>query len=179
MSTGELARIRALASEGLSVRAIARELGLSKSAVHRVLMAPNPQDPPDYEDADDDGDEDPWDDDADPEDALSLYDDAEERWPVEPFTFVGRERQWFSRGRGNGGYWADMERWVDGDGHSVGSEHEAAEMALFRYRMYVANELEDRERADALAVDWQRQIDEYDERHGRGPVRASKHRPSG
>ena len=57
MSTDERARIRALASEGLSLRAIARKLGLSKSAVHRVLMAPDPEDPPDYEDPDGDGDE--------------------------------------------------------------------------------------------------------------------------
>jgi hypothetical protein len=76
-----------MASEGLSVRAIARELGLSKSAVHRVLMAPDPEDPPDYEDPDDDGDEDPWDD-TGPE-PLGLCDTDEERWPAEPFTFVG------------------------------------------------------------------------------------------
>jgi Helix-turn-helix domain len=162
VSTDERARIRAMASEGLSVRAIARELGLSKSAVHRVLMAPDPEDPPDYEDPDDDGDEDPWDD-TGPE-PLGLCDTDEERWPAEPFTFVGYERQWFSRGKGNGGYWGDMERWVDGDGHSIGSEHESCEMALYRYEMHVANELGDYERAHALARDWQRQRDEYDER---------------
>jgi hypothetical protein len=157
MSTDERARIRALASEGLSVRAIAREVGLSKSAVHRVLMAPDPEDPPDYDEDLDDGDEDPWEDEA-------LFDTAEERWPAEPLTFVGREREWFSLGKGNGGYWGDMERWVDGDGHSVGDEYESAEMALYRYRAHVANELDGYERADALAADWQRQRDEYDAR---------------
>src|SRR5271166_5861786 len=95
-------RIRALVAEGFSDRQIAREVGLSRTAV-RKRRAKFPPDP--------------WDDD-DAEDELSLYDDAEERWPTEPFTFVGREREWFSRGAGNGGYWADCERWVAGNGRS-------------------------------------------------------------
>jgi hypothetical protein len=70
----------------------------------------------------------------------------------------------FTRGQGNGGYWADMERWVDGEGHTIGDEHHSAEMELWRYRMHVENELGDRERAEALARDWQRQRDEYDAR---------------
>ena len=127
------------------MRAIARELGLSKSAVHRVLMAePEPEPAAQFVD---DGDVDPW---SDPEIDPGLFDTEEERWPAEPFTFVGYEREWFSRGKGNGGYWGDMERWVDGDGHSIGSEHESCEMALYRYEMHVAHELGDREHARSL-----------------------------
>jgi helix-turn-helix protein len=160
VSTDERARIRALASEGLSVRAIGRELGLSKSAVHRVLMAPDPQDPPDYEDPDYDGDEDPWE--PGENETEALFDTDEERWPVEPLTFVGYERQWFSRGKGNGGYWGDLERWMDAEGrHIPGDEPTSAELELWRYANHVACELGDRERADALEADWQRQRDEY------------------
>jgi hypothetical protein len=36
--------------------------------------------------------------------------------------------------------------------------------ALWRYRQHVANELDEYDRADALAADWQRQRDEYDAR---------------
>jgi hypothetical protein len=53
---------------------------------------------------------------------------------------------------------------VDGEGRSLSDEHTSAEMELYRYRCHVADELDDRERADALAGDWQRQRDEYDAR---------------
>jgi hypothetical protein len=147
-------RIRALVAEGFSDRQIAREVGLSRTAV-RKRRAKFPADP--WTDETDDGDEL---DELDDLDALN----ADERWPVEPLVFCGRERQWFSRGAGNGGYWADCERWLDANGDSVGDEHESAEMALYRYRCHVAYELDDHERADALSDDWQRQRDEY-ERH--------------
>jgi hypothetical protein len=152
---GRDAAIRELSRQGRSVRQIARELGVSKSQVHRVLIAS----PLSTVVGADDTDPDPWTDTTNG-DALALFDTAEERWPAEPFTLVGTERQWFTRGPGNGGYWADRERWVDGDGRSVGDEHESAEMALYRYRNHVAEEPGDYERADALASDWQRQRDE-------------------
>jgi hypothetical protein len=147
--------IVSLRAQGHSIRAIARQVGLSRSRVHEIVSGLA---------VDDDTDPDPWDDDADPETALSLFDTDEEHWPTEPFTFVGYERQWFTRGPGNGGYWAEMERWVDAEGASLADERESAEMALYRYRAHVANELEDPERADALAADWQAQRDAYDER---------------
>jgi hypothetical protein len=149
--------VHRLRGEGWSIRGIAAALGLSRMKVHRLLTEDT------YPEDDTNTDADPWDDDDD--EALSLYDEAEDRWPVEPFTYVGTERQYFERGKGMGGYWADCERWVDGDGHSIGGEHESAEMALFRYRGHVANELGEYERADALQADWQRQRDEYEARH--------------
>jgi hypothetical protein len=97
-------------------------------------------------------------------DRLALYDTAEERWPVEPLTLVGYERKRFQRGKGEGYYWADVERWVDGEGHSLSDATTSAEMTLYRYGQHVANELGDYERADALADDWARQRDEYDAR---------------
>jgi hypothetical protein len=157
-----------LSRAGLTVREIAdgltrRGCPVSKSTVHRVLSAV-PSD-------DDDDDE------ADDEAELfeleldELYDDADEHWPTEPFRFVGYERQCFRRGRGAGSYVADCERWVDGDGRSIGivdeyGHGEAAEMALWRYRQHVANELGEYERADALADDWQRQREAYAARTG-------------
>jgi hypothetical protein len=143
------------------VRAIARELGLSKSAVHRVLLAEPEPEPDDDEDPDDDGDG-PWEDDG--PDPLALFDTDEERWPVPPLTFVGYERQWFSRGKGNGGYWGDMERWLDANGDRVGSEYESAGMALYRLANHYRHDLDDHEGADALERDWQRQRDEYEQR---------------
>ena len=115
--------IASLRAQGHSIRAIARQVGLSRSRVHEIVSGLA---------ADDDTDPDPWDDDTD-----------EEHLPTEPFTFVGYERQWFTRGPGNGGYWAEMERWVDAEGASLADERESAEMALYRYRAHVANELED------------------------------------
>lgn len=57
--------------------------------------------------------------------------------------------------------WAWVERWVDGPGCSLG---DTAVLTLYRYRMHVAEELGDHERAAALAADWQAQRDAYDER---------------
>lgn len=51
-TNGRDSHIRQLSADGWSVRRIARELDLSKSQVHRVLMAG----------PDDDGDPDPWED---------------------------------------------------------------------------------------------------------------------
>jgi Helix-turn-helix domain of resolvase len=152
-------------AEGQSVRMIARQVGLSRSQVHRVLSAgPPPDGPVDFPDDDDDTDPDPWDADADPEAALSLYDPAEERWPVPPLLYVGTERQWFSMGKGNGGYWAELERWLDANGDRVGSDFESAEMALWRLANHYRHDLDDHEGAEALQRDWQAQRDAYDAR---------------
>jgi Helix-turn-helix domain len=151
------ARIWALHCQGLTVRQIAEQVGKSKSTVGRTIARQNVA----RAAVNDDGAPDPWDDDDLSPDELALLDTTEERWPAEPLTLVGYERQWFTRGPGNGGYWADVERWVDGNGHSIGDEHESAEMALYRYRMRVANELEDRPRAKSLEADWERQRAAY------------------
>jgi hypothetical protein len=147
--TDELAaRIWALHCQGLSVREIAAQVDKSKSAVGRSIARQTEA----RAAVNVDGEPDPW---EEPE--LALFDSAEERWPAEPLTLVGCERQWFTRGEGNGGYWADLECWVDGSGRSVGDERESAEMALYRYAAYVADELGDRPRAKALEADWERQ----------------------
>jgi hypothetical protein len=79
------ASIRELSSQGLPVRAIARELGVSKSTVGRVLVAePEPADT----------DTDPWTDEPDA-DTLALFDadDQREPEPVPPFVFVGMDER--------------------------------------------------------------------------------------
>ena len=150
------AQIAALHRAGQSVRTIAELVGLSKSRVH-VIVSELPDDDLDELDRDEL-------DELDDPDTLALFDTDEDRWPPEPFAFVGYERQYFERGAGCGGYWDDVPRWVDGEGHSIGSEHESCEMALYRYRCYVAYELGEHERADALAADWTRQVAEYEAR---------------
>ena len=150
------AQIAALHRARQSVRTIAELVGLSKSRVH-VIVSELPDDDLDELDRDEL-------DELDDPDALALFDTDEDRWPPEPFAFVGYERQYFERGAGCGGYWDDVPRWVDGEGHSIGSEHESCEMALYRYRCYVAYELGEHERADALAADWARQVAEYEAR---------------
>jgi hypothetical protein len=94
------AQIRRLSAAGWPIRRIAREVGLSRSRVHEVLSAPQTGD----------GDPDPWDEGDEAE--LALDDDTDDPY-TEPFTFVGSERTWFTRGQGNGGYWADVERIMD------------------------------------------------------------------
>ncbi len=149
------AQIAALHRARQSVRTIAELVGLSKSRVH-VIVSELP------------------DDDLDELDRDELDDPGTGPWPYSiPTRTAGRlsrsrswatSRQYFERGAGCGGYWDDVPRWVDGEGHSIGSEHESCEMALYRYRCYVAYELGEHERADALAADWARQVAEYEAR---------------
>jgi hypothetical protein len=134
------AQIRRLSAAGWPIRRIAREVGLSRSRVHEVLSAPQTGD----------GDPDPWDEGDEAE--LALDDDTDDPY-TEPFTFVGSERTWFTRGQGNGGYWADVERIVNGNGRSVS-----------RLDFWRSNDHDDRERVDAVAADMAAQIEAYERR---------------
>lgn len=115
MSDEQRARIRLLAAEGWSVRAIARELDLSKSAVHRVLMAavePEPE-PEDYEpEPDEDDDDSDWPDEDDWRDA----DRPEPPALVEPVAYCGEEWQILPRARGEERRRVRVERWTDARG---------------------------------------------------------------
>ena len=76
-----------------------------------------------------------------------------EIWPPEPLTFVGGDREWQPGLRGDEGRWVTVERWVDGNGESLGD----TAVDLYRYQMHVQNELGDYERAAALACDLEAQ----------------------
>jgi hypothetical protein len=82
-----------------------------------------------------------------------------------PLTYCGTERKRFQRGRGEGGYWADVERWQDSTGHSVGGELESPQMALYRFRAHL-RELEDLDALARLDADMDRQRTEYAARFG-------------
>jgi hypothetical protein len=56
--------------------------------------------------------------------------------------------------QGRRGPLVTVERWVDGNGESLG---DTAVLDLYRYQMHVQNELGDYERAAALACDWEAQ----------------------
>ena len=143
--------VRRLRGEGWTIRRIAEALGLSKSAVGRLSV--------EADDPEADWDDDDLDDlDAD---LMDLDELNAERWPVPPLTFVGYERQYFERGAGMDGYWADMERWCDANGEPVGSEREAAEMAIYRLGNHLRHDLDDAAAADALEADVSRQRDAY------------------
>jgi hypothetical protein len=148
-------RICALAAEGFSDRRIAREVELSRMAVRkrrakqRTCQHRAPQAPV-Y-----DGDDDPWD---GPEGQLALDAEDDDDPYVEPFAFVGRERVWCERGKGEGGYWADEERFVDGNGRSLGR------LDFWRWCTYRANDHDDRAGADRVAADMAAQIEAYERR---------------
>jgi len=135
------ARVRALSSDGWSVRRIARETGLSKSQVHRVLTAAEEFDP--------------WDDE---DDELALFDGEDQPEPVPPFTYVGTQRVQCDQGRGEEPLWVDEERFVDGNARSV------SRLDFYRWCQYRENDDGDYETADAVRADMERQIAEYEER---------------
>ena len=152
------AAIRRLSREGRSVRGIARELGVSKSQVHRVLIAsPLSTVVGGPEEDDEDTDEDPW---ELGENGLPL-DTEEERWPPEPFTFVGRERRWLPGVRGEEGRWTTVDRWVDGNGCSLG---DTAPLTFYRYEQYLRHELDDPKHAERVVADVARQIAAWERR---------------
>ena len=86
-------RVRELHQAGHSIRAVARQVGLSRSQVHRIISNPAPDMSPIayLGPEDDDGDGDPW---TDDDDGLPLADDGtDQREPSEyltpPFDFAG------------------------------------------------------------------------------------------
>lgn len=106
--TAELSEaIATMASEGMTVRTIARELGLSRSAVHRDLSRRAVA-------GEWDGGTDPWTEDDD-ESELPV-DDVE---AVPPFRFVGSETVWTQLPGDDVATRQVVDRWLDGNGRSV------------------------------------------------------------
>ena len=139
MSSEDVLReVLRLRDEGWSIRAIADELGLSKSTVHRIILAVA---------EDDDGDA--LDDDLDErERALDAADDGE---AVPPFQFVGRELvilEW--PGCDPEPAWED--RFVDATGRSVST------LDIYRARMGLEEAGQYAESA-AISADLARQIE--------------------
>jgi hypothetical protein len=84
MDDGRDELIAELHAQGLSIRAIAKRVGLGRSRVHEIVTALRAADEPD----DGDDDEDPWEDEGD-EGGLALLDAQEGYEPVASFRFVG------------------------------------------------------------------------------------------
>jgi len=121
--------VRRLRGEGLSIRAIADELGLSKSAVHRMLAAAE----------DDDGGDD---------DGGLLFDPE----PVlaEPFTYCGVEVE-IVQHRGEDPCLQESERWLDGTGRSC------SVLDIWRYYTHRAGDHGDYETEERVCADMARQ----------------------
>jgi hypothetical protein len=96
------ARVWALSADGWSVRGIARETGLSKSQVHRVLSA-NAEEFDSWE--------------ADDESA-ALSEASEDYVATPPFTFVGLESELVTLPGDDTARQLDMERFLDANGRS-------------------------------------------------------------
>jgi hypothetical protein len=85
--------------------------------------------------------------------------DGDEEIPyVPPFTYCGTERVWCPGGKGEGGRWADEERFLDGRGYSLGP------LDFYRWCQYRANDHDDRETADLVEADMAAQIAAYEAR---------------
>jgi hypothetical protein len=132
--------VGALHRQGLSIRAIAERLGLSRSAVHRRVSRLAEAEADEY---DDEGDEN-----------AAPYDDYE---PVPPFAFVGLAVAEDRRGNplkdGNGRPFGLAPRAVDGRGVSVPNP----ELDMWRWCAHARAE-GDYEGADAVEADWARQL---------------------
>jgi hypothetical protein len=135
----EVDDVHRLHREGLSIRAIADRLGLSRMKVHRTLTAV----PDDWDD--DEGDED-----------RGRFDDYE---PVPPFRFVGLATPEDRRGNplkdGNGRVFPPSPRALDGRGVSVPNP----DLEIWRWCAHAHGE-RDSEGAERVPADWARQLAE-------------------
>src|SRR5271166_815215 len=140
--------IARLHAEGWPVRAIACEVGVSKSRVQQILSERQAD-----EDDDDEEDDDLTADELAPLDGGEEDDDYP---PPPPYTHVGRERVWCAGAKGEGGRWTEQDRWVDGNGRSC------SELDVYRWCVYRANDDGDYEGAARVRADMGRQIAEYE-----------------
>jgi hypothetical protein len=133
---------------GRSAIELGAELGLSRSQIHRIVAAGPPGTDDEYDDL--------------TADELIRLDADEDEYPPPPWTFCGVEQQILSMGRGEEPRLVECERWITADGRPVN------ELDMYRWRMYQIHDHDDREGAERVEADTDRQRAEYAARYGQG-----------